>query len=74
METKTDDDRFAKLQNVLSQQKDTAKKVLDLENKGVAVEEDIGWHADSKDFGIQERYEEMAENQTTKETRKEKDR
>ena len=68
METKTDDDKFAKLQNVLSHQKDTAKKVLDLENKGVAVEEDIGWHADSEDFCVKERSEEMAENETTQET------
>ena len=68
METKTDDDGFAKLQNMLSHQKDTAKKVLDLENKGVAVEEDIGWHTDSKDFGVKERSEEMTENETTQET------
>ena len=68
METKTEDDRFAELQNMLSHQKNTAKKILDLEDKRVAVKKYIGWHADSKDFGVHERSEEVAENETTQDT------
>ena len=69
MDTKTEDNRLAKLQNMLSHQKDTAKKILDWENKGVAIKEDIGWHADSKDFGVHKRSEEAAESATTQEAK-----
>ena len=68
METKAEDGRFAKLQDMLSHQKDTAKKILDLEDNGMAVKEDVGGQADSKNFGVQKRSKKCAENETTEET------
>ena len=69
LETQTRDDRFAQLKNVLSHQKETAKQILDLKDKGEAVKKNIGWHADSNDFAVQKRSKEVAENETKQETK-----